>query len=229
MSHDLHEAIRIPAYNDDTKTVHQYQSPSHYLENQKQHIFEGLGNIIQIVSYETGFVALSDDGKVWTWGDKRFPACLGREVTDKSPADAPGPVTDLIELPTGKITKIAAGGYLVMALTEGNDLYAWGGHPGHAAMFAGLSETPEPVDADDNDVVDFSVGSNHAVILSKDGHLFAIGENTNGQLGLPQQDKLQSWTRTPFATEPSKAIVSVTCGPRTTLVVVGDEDTQAAL
>lgn len=229
MGHDLHEAIQILAYNNDIKTVHQYQSPAHYLKSQKQYTLQDLGNIIQIVSYETGFVALSDDGKVWTWGDKRFPSCLGREVTEKSPTDAPGLVTDLIELPTGKITKIAAGGYLVMALTEGNDLYAWGGHPGHAAMFAGLSEYPEPVDADDNDVVDFSVGSNHAVILSQDGHLFAVGENTNGQLGLPQQDKLQSWTRIPFATEPSKAIVSVICGPRNTLVVVGDEYTQAAL
>ncbi|KAK6203935.1 hypothetical protein LQW54_008628 [Pestalotiopsis sp. IQ-011] len=219
----------FPAYNNDTKTVHQYQSPAHYVEGQKQHEFQGLGNILQIVSYETGFVALSDEGKVWTWGDKRFPACLGREVMDKSPADAPGLATDLVELPTGKITNIAAGGYLVMALTEGNDLYAWGGHPGHAVMFDGLSEYPEPVDADDNDVLDFSVGSDHAVILSKDGHLFAVGENTNGQLGIPKQDKLHSWTRIPFATEPSKAIVSVVCGPRNTLVVVDDEDTQAAL
>ncbi|ETS77376.1 hypothetical protein PFICI_11250 [Pestalotiopsis fici W106-1] len=221
-------AYWLAAYGRNTKTVHQYQSPNHYLEGQIHDIFHDLGNIIQITSYETGFVALSDEGKVWSWGDGRFSACLGREVTDEFPANAPGLVTDLVELPTGKITKIAAGGYLVMALTEGNDLYAWGGHPGLPAMFDGLSESPTPVDVDDSDVVDFSVGSSHAALLSKDGHLFAVGDNTNGQLGLPRKEKLHSWTRVPIALGPSKTIISVVCGPRNTLFVVNSKSTQAA-
>jgi alpha-tubulin suppressor-like RCC1 family protein len=38
-------------------------------------------DIIQLVAYETGFVALSRDGKVWTWGDERYASTLGREIT----------------------------------------------------------------------------------------------------------------------------------------------------
>ena len=35
----------------------------------------------QIVANETTFTALSKAGKVWTWGDGRYEACLGREVS----------------------------------------------------------------------------------------------------------------------------------------------------
>jgi regulator of chromosome condensation len=150
------------------------------------------------------------------------------KYNSSSPANVPGLVTDLMELPTGKITKIAAGGYLVMALTEGNDLYAWGGHPGVLAMFDGLSESPTPVDVEDNDVVDFSVGSSHACLLSKDGHLFTVGDNTNGQLGLPGEKRLHSWTKIPHVLSPRKTITSVICGPRNTLFVASSKDTQAA-
>lgn len=150
------------------------------------------------------------------------------KYNSSSPANVPGLVTDLMELPTGKITKIAAGGYLVMALTEGNDLYAWGGHPGVLAMFDGLSESPTPVDVEDNDVVAFSVGSSHACLLSKDGHLFTIGDNTNGQLGLPGEKRLHSWTKIPHVLSPRKTITSVICGLRNTLFVASSKDTQAA-
>ena len=43
----------------------------------------GLQDIVQLCAYDTGFVALSARGEVWTWGDERYPACLGRETTDK--------------------------------------------------------------------------------------------------------------------------------------------------
>lgn len=32
----------------------------------------------QLLAYETGFVALTADGKVYTWGDERYSLCLGR-------------------------------------------------------------------------------------------------------------------------------------------------------
>lgn len=39
--------------------------------------------ITQLVAYATGFAALTATGEVWTWGDERYAACLGREPTDE--------------------------------------------------------------------------------------------------------------------------------------------------
>lgn len=33
-------------------------------------------NVQQLAAYDTGFVALLDDGSVWVKGDERFPNCL---------------------------------------------------------------------------------------------------------------------------------------------------------
>lgn len=35
----------------------------------------------QIAANKTTFTALSKAGKVWTWGDGRYEACLGREIS----------------------------------------------------------------------------------------------------------------------------------------------------
>jgi len=41
--------------------------------------------IMQLVANETSFTALTVDQNVKTWGDARFPACLGRDIsTDMS-------------------------------------------------------------------------------------------------------------------------------------------------
>jgi hypothetical protein len=37
--------------------------------------------IQQLLGYETGFVALTADGMVYTWGDERYALCLGRPVS----------------------------------------------------------------------------------------------------------------------------------------------------
>ncbi|KAK6081296.1 hypothetical protein SCUP515_02984 [Seiridium cupressi] len=213
-------AGRLAIYNKTSESIILYEHPDHYRSGKPMWSIKGLGSIIQIVGYETGFAALSAGGVVWTWGDERFPACLGRNLREPHSSKVPGTVKDLIGLPTGKITKIAAGGYLLMALTEKNDLYAWGGHPGLPAMFDGLSRSPAPIEIGDNDVVDFGIGTSHSVILTKHGELWAVGENTNGQLGLPEKKKVDSWTRVPFPPMPGKSISAVYCGPRSTLVVV---------
>lgn len=38
--------------------------------------------VSQFVAYAAGFAALTASGEVLTWGDERYAACLGREVTD---------------------------------------------------------------------------------------------------------------------------------------------------
>lgn len=139
-----------------------------------------------------------------------------------SPADRPAPVPDLRDLPTGGIKRIAAGGYVVLALTEGNDLYAWGGGGGGRAplsLLTGAGGGPAPVVVEEqgveaDDILDCAVGDAHAVVLTGEGHVYVVGDNGNGQLGLPAA-AVESWTRVAV---PGTA-VAVAAGPRSSFVV----------
>ncbi|KAI2642219.1 regulator of chromosome condensation 1/beta-lactamase-inhibitor protein II [Xylaria nigripes] len=180
--------------------------------------FYGLEDIIQLIAYETGFVALSRHGKVWSWGDERYPASLGREITASSPAERPALVEDLDGLPSGSIKKIAAAGYTVLALTEGNDLYAWGGHPARRPILETLSSCPNLVDVEEKDILDFSVGEMHMIVLASDGGVYVTGENTNGQLGLPAE-KTSTWTKVHLSPVGEEVIIGVKAGQRSSFIM----------
>ncbi|KAM7208448.1 E3 ubiquitin-protein ligase HERC2 [Naviculisporaceae sp. PSN 640] len=275
-------------YNKPTRTITQYPSLQHLLfekdhESKSSWSFtlpfdgdntrtdKGPTTIIQLVSYETGFAALSSTGTVFTWGDERYSACLGREVTDETPATHPYPVTALEALPTGKITKIAAGGTILAALTEGDDLYAWGQPPraepfrtapvppksshqdrgpdpspihefkdeettarqeeeekekGEAEpstpFFTTLTSDPTPVDINNwSDIADIAIGDRHLLALTTEGEVFAIGDNINGQLGLPEvKHSTDIWTKVDINTSEGAVITGVVAGPRNSFVIV---------
>ncbi|KAK8087024.1 RCC1/BLIP-II protein [Apiospora phragmitis] len=172
-----------------------------------------------IVAYETGFAALSTTGQVWTWGDERYEACLCRDVSDISLAEEPCIVAELKDLPTGKVKKLAAAGYLLMALTEGNDLYAWGGHPGLPGFLDDISASPSPVVIADHDVADCALGQAHAIVLTTSGEVYTAGANGNGQLGITTETD-STWSRVPFLPGPDGTIISVACGPRNSFMIV---------
>ncbi|KAI2634346.1 RCC1/BLIP-II [Hypomontagnella submonticulosa] len=206
---------------DDHDTIYQFTSRNITCAEERQ-AFSGMGQIAQLVAYETGFVALSRDGSVWTWGDERYSSCLGRPVTSSSPAERPGLVEELEDLPTGRITKISAAGYLVLALTEGHDLYAWGGHPGREALLEDLSSSPIPVVVEESDIVDCGVGESHMIVLSSEGHVYVIGDNANGQLGLPVK-KARSWTRVPLHLEVGWIVCSIEAGLRASFILTKNQ------
>ncbi|KAI6381074.1 hypothetical protein MCOR25_001372 [Pyricularia grisea] len=178
--------------------------------------------IDQFVAYDVGFAVLTAAGEVWTWGDDRYPGCLGRVVSAESPASLPGRVTDLDDLPTGKIIKIAAGGYTLAAITSGFDLYCWGGHPGRKQMIEGVSPSVGPVPVvveDESDVVDVAVGDSHAIVLTDKGDVFVTGENTNGQLGVRDSHTQSNgvWIKVCLHLE-SECPTRVAAGPKTSFV-----------
>ncbi|KAI0885309.1 RCC1/BLIP-II [Annulohypoxylon maeteangense] len=212
----------IIADYDGHNTICQYLSQSIGGE-QEHHEFSGMEQIIQLVAYETGFAALSQDGRVWTWGDERYGDCLGRPITHSSPAGRPGLVEELEDLPTGKIVKIFASGYMVLALTEGHDLYAWGGHPGRKALLDGLSSSPMPVIVEESDIIDCGVGESHMIVLTSEHDVYVIGDNTNGQLGLPVEET-RSWTRISLQLKVGQIVCGVNAGQRTSFILIKDKD-----
>jgi alpha-tubulin suppressor-like RCC1 family protein len=128
-------------------------------------------------------------------------------------------VGDLEDLPTGRIVKVAAGGYLIAALTSGNDLYCWGGHPGRPPLIDDLTGFPSPVVIEDNDIVDVAVGDFHVIALTEARQVFVTGENTNGQLGL-DVECAKVWTPVHLNLKPHQEITGVAAGPRASFVTV---------
>lgn len=173
----------------------------------------------QVVAYDTGFAALTSTGSVYTWGDERYGACLGRDVSDDSPADKPGLVIALEDLPTGAISKIAGGGYMLAALTTGKDLYLWGGHPGRKTVPADVTHEPAPVVIDEQDIADMAVGESHLIVLTTEDRVFVIGGNGNGQLGLPVHSA-DAWCPVePIGLRGRGRAVGVAAGPRSSFII----------
>lgn len=209
---------------DPTGTIRQYKSLNGFLNQDQCQTFSQLPPCQQLVAYETGFAALTRTGDVYTLGDERYSACLGRETSPASPADEPGLVTALKDLPTGPISKISAGGYVLAAVTTGNDLYIWGGHPGRKTVPADISDEPTPVDIEENDIADVAVGESHIIVLTTNGDVFVIGENGNGQLGLPSKLE-ESWRRVPLDLKDGRRVVGVQAGTRNSFLLVHKEST----
>lgn len=119
---------------------------------------------------------------------------------------------------------MAAGGYLLSALTAGLDLYVWGGHPGRRALLAGVGDEPVPVDIDGRDIADVAVGESHVVVLAAGGDVFVIGDNASGQLGLPDKS-VESWTRVGLDLQDGQRAVGVAAGPKNTFIMVQKKTT----
>lgn len=181
--------------------------------------FQDLSPCTQVVAYDTGFAALSSTGSVYTWGDERYGSCLGRDLSEDEPADRPGLVAALQDLPTGPITKIAAGGYMLAALTAGNDLYLWGGHPGKKTVPGDVTDEPAPFVIDEKDIEDVAVGESHLIVLTTEGSVYVIGENGNGQVGMPVSS-LDSWSQLDLNLHGDSRAVGVAAGPRNSFVIV---------
>jgi hypothetical protein len=62
------------------KSIVEYANFTKYIEH-TGNTHDELGDCIQIVAGQTNFTALGVSGEVWSWGDVRYEATLGREVS----------------------------------------------------------------------------------------------------------------------------------------------------
>ncbi|KAL8744817.1 MAG: hypothetical protein Q9190_002989 [Brigantiaea leucoxantha] len=175
-----------------------------------------------ILAMSTAFIALAQDGKVYTFGDARHPASLGRTPTAEHPATAPHPIDALEE---HKVQKIACGKWIGAAVTTEQDLYIWGaGKPGTTACFEKAGDGDgivRPVDIDD--VVQIGVGDEHIVVRTGLDTIWGFGSNEYGQLGLGVEvkDTAGKWTKLADVFGQPDTL-DVQAGPLTTLVTAID-------
>ncbi|KAL5615422.1 uncharacterized protein BROUX77_001259 [Berkeleyomyces rouxiae] len=195
----------------------------------------------QVVAYHSGIVLLLQNKSVWVYGDSRYPNCLGGDSpvimpeTETETCSSALPkslqtfrsrrlhrVSALDDLPTGPIKKVDAGGYTLAALTEGGDVYAWGGRPGQKAYIEELWAEPAPLDLE-FDVADIAIGTQHMIILTTASHVLGRGCSRSGQLGRYSDSNndvwVDDWERLDIPLDPDEIPVSVCAGPYASFIV----------
>jgi alpha-tubulin suppressor-like RCC1 family protein len=158
--------------------------------------------IVQIDCGDFHSVALAKDGILYSWGgggQSYNKGQCGLGHTDD--AELPQMVKDLA---SKKVTKVAAGGFHTLALTEDNDLYAWGqgtyGELGsgnqQSVSKPQLVKMPNEVisvPSDDDPTKEvlkmsdykpivkmISAGGHHSLVLSARGYLYSFGYGAHG-------------------------------------------------
>lgn len=171
-------------------------------------------------------LALSSDGKVYSWGRCRFG-----ELGDGFATDRLTPVAvDMTGVLSGKtVTQIRAGRLSSMALSSDGLVFTWGqgssSELGNGASVASLT----PVAVDTSGVLSGKVvtiigaGQHHFMAITSDGILVAWGYNDEGQIG----DGTTTQRASPVAVDTSgvlsgRQIVSIAGGIYHTLALTSD-------
>ncbi|XP_023934340.2 RCC1 domain-containing protein 1 [Bicyclus anynana] len=176
------------------------------------------GKVIDVECGYEHYLLLTDKGRVYTWGNgRRLQLGHGDLINLETP-------TEVEALAGIKITKIRAGGWHSLALSEYGDLYVWGWNDtGQLGMNKnGLDNvetkknyaTPTLVDICDVNgevdilIKDIACGTRHSAILLQDGTVWTTGWNKYGQLGFsPQQyEKLDCFTKSFYSPNISSLI-----------------------
>lgn len=141
----------------------------------------------QVAAGASHSLALTQSGEVWAWGWNGWGQ-LGPGVS----ADFDSTAVQIEGLPptkTDPVVAIAAGqtGNHNLAVTKSGEVWAWGfgvfGQLGPNHPF-GFSPSPVRVPIPSNEpVVAVAAGALFSLALTEDGHVWAWGQNTSGQLG----------------------------------------------
>lgn len=136
--------------------------------------------IATIRAGENHSLALTSDGRVWSWGSNG-----GGELGDGTQTNRNSPVPLVISAGMGKVIQIDAGDYFSMALDESGTLWAWGYNGDRQISKDPNAQylTPFKV-ALPGPVARFACGGSHVLVVDQSGALWSWGNNENGQLGL---------------------------------------------
>jgi alpha-tubulin suppressor-like RCC1 family protein len=146
-----------------------------------------LEHIVQVSAGDKNMVALSDDGTVYTWG---YYNGQGVDRSSPYPNQVVNPAgTDVLK----NIVSISAGWNFTLALSADGKVYSWGWNSSGQTGRGTTDNSPPRVSpmavqlaADQSDlsnIIAISAGYNFSLALSADGHVFAWGDNSYGQIG----------------------------------------------
>jgi alpha-tubulin suppressor-like RCC1 family protein len=170
----------------------------------KKVIFPGDPKISAIacsMNYDSYSMALSKDGKVYTWGCPR-DGRLGLGAGVKTHQKTPCVVSEIPE----PVHAIATGAYHAMALTSSGSIYIWGnngngqlGLPSRYVFSPSLLPLPSKISS-------IACGSCHSVAFGIDGEIFLWGMNLTGALGITGKNNIYEPTLLPPTTWKSRTL-----------------------
>ncbi|KAJ3278560.1 Regulator of chromosome condensation [Borealophlyctis nickersoniae] len=171
------------------------------LEKERPALLRSLSDVTIVAIFAGGLhnIALTDDGKLWSWGCNDQMA-LGRGGEEMEP----GPVEGLDD---EFIVQVACGDSISAALTREGNVYAWGTFRGTNGIFGfAANETGVTTKTQDRPVrlemltriIDIDCGANHMIAIQDGGTVYSWGIAEQGQLGRkPQGRRMEQSSLTP--------------------------------
>ena len=143
------------------------------------------GKVISVSAVGNFTLALTEDGKVYSWG-YNGQGELGDGTTNDSGKVIE--ITNNFNLPAGrKITKIYAGWEQAFAIADDGTLYSWG-NAGDGRLGRDTTTTPNTLPGAVNDVFDGNIidlaTDSHTLVLTDTNKVYTWGFNDYGQLGI---------------------------------------------
>jgi RCC1 and BTB domain-containing protein len=172
-------------------------------------------------SYGLNFViALTSDGKVFSWGRNDWGQLGHGSMNDffNKPL--------MIEVLSSEcISTICCGSHHSIVLTENGEVYAWGQNRlGQIGNGEECSSELKPIKIniyDEHRIIAISCGSFHSIALSENGGVYGWGSNQYGQLGVSKEKRVcNSPTFIKISENKNElAFKKVSCGPYYTLIL----------
>lgn len=135
---------------------------------------------------EEFFFALNNSGDIFSMGEN-YVGQLGLGTITKKDC-----LTKIYSLVNENVCQITIGGAHVLCLTTSGKVYGWGGSwDGQIiANVYGQLNNPKQIDFfNDKNIVQISAGDIYSLALTRDGNVYAWGNNYDGQLGLGHNTK----------------------------------------
>jgi alpha-tubulin suppressor-like RCC1 family protein len=151
----------------------------------KPEMMKGLNEkpVIAMSSGSYHSLLLTKFDEVYAWGENKFGQIGNGSNNDQleNPIRIEG-------FDSKKVVMISCGAVFSMALTESGRVYSWGhkavGNLGIESNRSFDNRRPNPVSIEDHLIVKISCGHSHGLLLTKNGEVYAFGNNKCGQIGI---------------------------------------------